>query len=202
MSKTPNTQAQKYLFNHDFSFELSIPKEMLDVEKKQSFIEGFEAGRLKALSEINYQTHDALGEIQKSLLQIASQKEKSLKYAVSIASKVFLTLFPKYSREAAAYEVSQITMDVLSKLNENNHVRIICNPSLKNSLEDKLVALKTEVPFVLEENEAFSGSDVHIDWKTGFLFRSEADLVLHIQEILEAFQDKNPNNATIQNIEN
>lgn len=185
------TQTSKFLFEQEFFTDRTVSKETLSIEKRQSFAEGFEAGRRKALEEIEHQVLESFDRVQQVLHQITAQKETSLRYAVSIAEKIFLTIFPKHSKEGALQEVTSIAEQVLEKLNAENHILIKCHPSLKESLEARLKELSSSVPFHIQEDEGFSGSDVHIDWKTGFLFRSEGDLALQIQSILETYKEKN-----------
>lgn len=185
------TQSPKFLFDQEFYTDRTVSTETLSIEKRQSFAEGFDAGRQKALDEIDHQVLMTCQELKQVLGQITDQKEASLSYAVSIAEKIFLTLFPKHSREGAVQEVASVAQQVLEKLNSENHILIKCNPALKEPLEMLLKELPSPLPFTLQSEEGFTGSDIHIDWKTGFLFRSEADLALQIQSILDTFKEKN-----------
>ena len=182
------TKFTNLIFKKDFSPH--APKadfnlEELETHQKQAYQEGYEAGKKESEAELR----SILSCVSKDIQSVLQAKEKSLFYTISIAEKICETLFPRYSQEGALAEVRAMIEHLFEKINGESVYTIRCTPRIQGELEEYFKTFDPHFEFNIQGDENFSGSDLHISWKNGFVWRSEVELLDHIKDILASFKE-------------
>lgn len=184
--------AQKFLFQKDFNqhdVDHVYDREELEIATRQSYMEGLDAGRLQMLHEIEGDYRRLLIDIAKTLNDVSSIQHQSSLNVAHVAEKIIETLFPVFAKREGLLEVQAVVGDVLTKINTENKVTIMCAQSMAEGLKAHLDTLSTSFPLHIQGSENYAPTDVTIDWNTGFAKRNEHDLVEQISTIMTQYKE-------------
>ncbi len=182
----------KFLFDTDFSqpvAEHSFDQEEVAIACRQSYMEGFDAGRLQGLQEIEADCRSVLNQLMHSFDHIKNIEMQSSINAGVIAEKITRALFPAFSEQGGLLEVKTVLKSVLEKLNCDNQLTLYCSEAILPKLKEYIDTLYTDVPIHLQSQKDRQKTDIIIDWKTGFAERNEQALLEHIDTVMREYRE-------------